>query len=129
MPTYEIVKPYNHEVKAGDRFEVETLHPSLKAHVKLVSGSVKELVKTANNEKKEPPQKTEQGPAKPVKPENSEPTAAEKRKAALEARKRAAAGQGDEETDKPDEITVEEMEALHDEAIEEDAERFPSEAE
>lgn len=132
MPTYEIFKPYNHDTKVGQTFEAESLHPSLVAHARPVAASLKDLVKAAKVEK------TETDPQKPSKPAPNKPaaapvvelTAAEKRKAALEARKRQEAGQGDA-TDGEDQpgLTAEQLEALHDEALAEDAERFPADGE
>ena len=114
MPTYEVVKPWNHEIKAGERIEVETLHPSLKAHVKLVSGSVKDLVKSAQSEKTEKTASKSPADNKPAK----ELTTAEKRQAALEQKRKAEA-----EAAEASELTAEQLDALHEEALAEDAER------
>ena len=39
MAKYEVMKPW-HGVKSGEVVDIETLHPSLKPHVRLIQGDI-----------------------------------------------------------------------------------------
>ncbi|MGT5975017.1 glycoprotein [Escherichia coli] len=39
MAKYEVIKPW-HGVKSGEIVDIETLHPSLKPHVRMIQGEV-----------------------------------------------------------------------------------------
>lgn len=51
---YEVIKPW-HGVKLGDVVELKKLHPSLRAHVRKLTGEVAELVPAVSEESEEKP--------------------------------------------------------------------------
>jgi len=43
MAKYEVVKPWGHQVSKGDIIDTDSLHPSLKPHVREVAEKVFEV--------------------------------------------------------------------------------------